>query len=205
MLKLGGEDDEVLQTRIISPQEVSKNWSDWLPAIDAEVGSLLEEKEAMEEVSGIKLQDLLKDAEERGIAVEFLPSKLVFTKKPGKRGGKFKVRLWGDCRDDALETMEVEIEERGSYVRDLLSQSEEEEVMEPKIPITRDQAQLPEEEEEKTPELIRSAQQATGELLWLVTRTRMDLMYAVAKMGSCVVRAPDQGLPEKDHLSWFGL
>ena len=34
-----GEDDEVLQTKIISLLEVSKNWNDWLPAVDAEVTS----------------------------------------------------------------------------------------------------------------------------------------------------------------------
>ena len=91
-----GEDDEVLQTKIISLLEVSKNWNDWLPAVDAEVTSLLEEKEAFEEVSGEKLEELLKDAEKRGIPVEFLPSKLVCTKKPGKRGGRNKIR-WVIC------------------------------------------------------------------------------------------------------------
>ena len=91
-----GEDDEVLQTKIISLLEVSKNWNDWLPAVDAEVTSLLEEKEAFEEVSGERLEELLKDAEKRGIPVEFLPSKLVCTKKPGKRGGRNKIR-WVIC------------------------------------------------------------------------------------------------------------
>ncbi|CAL1154020.1 unnamed protein product [Cladocopium goreaui] len=353
-----GEDDEVLQTKIISLLEVSKNWNDWLPAVDAEVTSLLEEKEAFEEVSGERLEELLKDAEKRGIPVEFLPSKLVCTKKPGKRGGRNKIRwvicgnfeqvkegentfssgadasalrllivaaskfqweagtidiktaflnatmcpedqpslllvkppmlllekkymkpgtyympkravyglrrspkLWGDCRDDELEVMKLEVEEeegqmtslrlcplasepnlwrieaeereaesdtqsnfvvdavmekirtiwttsepdqvgekpirflgveisktfdvtknrdvwyvnQQSYIKDLLAQDQE--APDRKIPITKDQSQLP-EEEGRTPELIRSAQKATGEMLWLVTRTRLDLMYA---------------------------
>ena len=392
-----GEDDEVLQTKIISLLEVSKNWNDWLPAVDAEVTSLLEEKEAFEEVSGERLEELLKDAEKRGIPVEFLPSKLVCTKKPGKRGGRNKIRwvicgnfeqvkegentfssgadasalrllivaaskfqweagtidiktaflnatmcpedqpslllvkppmlllekkymkpgtyympkravyglrrspkLWGDCRDDELEVMKLEVEEeegqmtslrlcplasepnlwrieaeeseaesdtqsnfaplplkgllmtyvddilvtgsrkvvdavmekirtiwttsepdqvgekpirflgveisktfdvtknrdvwyvnQQSYIKDLLAQDQE--APDRKIPITKDQSQLP-EEEGRTPELIRSAQKATGEMLWLVTRTRLDLMYAVSKMGSCVTKAPQKVL-----------
>ena len=52
------------------------------------MSSLLEEKEAMEEVSGKKLEEILKGAEQMGVTVEFLPSKLVFTKKPGKKGGR---------------------------------------------------------------------------------------------------------------------
>ena len=78
---------------------------------------------------------------------------------------------------------------QGSYTKDLLSQSEKE-VEERKIPITCDQSQLPEVESDITPELIKTAQKATtGELLWLVTGTRIDLMYAVSKMGSCVTKA----------------
>ena len=50
----------------------------------------------MEEVSGERLKELLSQAEENGTTVEFLPSKLVFTKKPGKKGGRPKVR-WVIC------------------------------------------------------------------------------------------------------------
>ena len=384
------EDDEILQTKIISLQEVSKKWQEWLPAIDAEVSSLLEEKEAMEEVSGEKLETLLKEAEEKGMQVEFLPSKLVCTKKPGKKGGRNKIRwvicgnfeqvkegentfssgadasalrllvvtaskhqwaagtidiktaflnasmdpqdqpslllvkppplllekrymkagtyylpkravyglrrsprLWGDCRDEGLHHMKVHvqegerdltlrlvpldsepnlwrIEEEGqdsetvpvmkgllmtyvddifvtgsddvveavmtsirklwttsepdqvgvkpirflgveiskvfdqekgrdiwyigqqSYIKELLAQDEDE-VLERKIPITKDQSQFV-EEEKKTPDLIKAAQKATGEMLWLVTRTRADLMYAVSRMGSNVTKAPQKVL-----------
>ena len=400
------EDDEVLQTKIISPQEVSRKWKEWLPAVEAEVVSLLEEKEAMEEVSGKKLEDMLKGADQMGVTVEFLPSKLVFTKKPGKKGGKPKVRwvicgnfeqvkdgestyssgadaaalrlllvtasrmqwtagtidvktaflnavmdqkdqqtlilvkppplfvekgymkvgtyylpkkavyglrrsprLWGECRDESLEAMEVEVEEspgqkivlhltplesepnlwrvqekkedgeenegvaplplkgllmtyvddilvagssvvvhsimerirsvwvtsdpdqvtqepikflgveisksynqekgrdiwymsQSSYTRDLLDQVDHE-VQERKIPITRDQSQLPEEESDVTPELIKAAQKATGEMLWLVTRTRIDLMFAVSKMGSCVTRSPRKVLQIYEQIKGY--
>ena len=85
------EDDEVWQTKIISPQEVSRRWSEWIEAVDAEASSLLEEKETMEEVSSKKLEEILKGAEQMGATVEFLP-----TKEPGKRGGKPKV-CWVIC------------------------------------------------------------------------------------------------------------
>eukprot|EP00435_Cladocopium_sp_Y103_P009390 s5129_g2.t1 len=381
------DDDEVLQTKIISLQEVSKKWSEWIEAVDAEVRSLLEEKEAMEEVSGKRLEELLQDAEARGVQVEFLPSKLVCTKKPGKRGGRHKIRwvicgnfeqvkegentfssgadaaalrllivaasrfqwsagtldiktaflnacmdpdaqpslllvkpppillekkymkpgtyympkravyglrrspkLWGDCRDDELHRLKVPVSEDGqalilrlypldsepnlwriapeecpddhaplplkgllmtyvddllvagssavvqavmscirglwtasdpdevgikpirslgveiskvfdpkrgrevwyvgqqSYIKDLLAQDEGE-VLERKIPITKDQSQFV-PEEDITQELIKLAQKATGEMLWLVTRTRADLMYPVAKMGSNITKSP---------------
>ena len=402
----GGEDDEVLQTRIISPQEVSKRWSEWLPAIEAEVNSLLQEKEAMEEISGSRLKELLHEAEENGVAVEFLPSKLVFTKKPGKKGGRPKVRwvicgnfeqkrddestyssgadaaalrlllvtssrmqwtagtidvktaflnavmdqqgqktlllvkppqlflekgymklgtyylpkravyglrrspkLWGECRDEGLESMEIEVEEetgqkvllellplesepnlwriqskedselenedsaplplrgllmtyvddilvtgssavvqavmekirstwtttepdqvnevpikflgveiskvfdekkgrdlwymsQSSYIQDLLAQSEKE-ISEKKVPITRDQGQLPDQEEHRTPELVKLAQKATGEMLWLVTRTRIDLMYAVSKMGSNVTKSPRKVLQIYEQIKGY--
>ena len=84
--------------KIISLIEVAKNWDEWILAVDAEIASLLEEKEAMEEVSGERHEELLKDAEKRGIPVEFLPSKLLCTKKPGKRGGRKKIR-WVICRN----------------------------------------------------------------------------------------------------------
>ena len=44
------EEEEVLQTRIVSPREVAENWSDWLPTITNEVDSLLKEKEAFREI-----------------------------------------------------------------------------------------------------------------------------------------------------------
>ena len=48
---------------------------------------------------------------------------------------------------------------------------------------------LPEAESYSQDEL-RAAQKVTGELLWLTQRSRVDLAYAVAVMGSWTVRAP---------------
>ena len=62
-----------------------------------------------------------------------------------------------------------------------------------KIPITRDQSsQLEEHEEGVTLEKLKRAQKEVGELLWLVTRTRPELMFAVSIMGSATTKAPDQ-------------
>ena len=38
------EEDEILQTKVISSREVARSWKSWLAAIDAEVESLLEAK-----------------------------------------------------------------------------------------------------------------------------------------------------------------
>ena len=35
------EEEEVLQTKIVSPREVAENWEEWLPAVGSEVESLL--------------------------------------------------------------------------------------------------------------------------------------------------------------------
>lgn len=57
---------------------------------------------------------------------------------------------------------------------------------------SRDQSsQLEEPEEGVTPEKVKRAQKEVGELLWLVTRTRPELMFAVSKMGSATTKSPD--------------
>ena len=90
------EEEEVLQTRIVSPREVSQHWEEWLPAVRSEVESLLREKEAFSEIYPEELERLKKEAEEKGKGIEYIPSKLVFTRKPGPDGGKKKVR-WVVC------------------------------------------------------------------------------------------------------------
>ena len=86
---------------------------------------------------------------------------------------------------------------QSSYTKDLLAQGGQE-VQERKIPITRDQSQLPEEESDVTPELIKAARKATGEMLWLVTRT-----HAVSKMGSCVTRSPRKVLQIYEQVKGY--
>ena len=90
------EEEEILQTKIVSPQEVQQNWPDWESAAKDEIRSLLEEKEALEEVSREKVEETKRRLEEEGRKIETIPSKVVFTRKPGPKGGKAKVR-WVVC------------------------------------------------------------------------------------------------------------
>ena len=44
------DSEEILQTKIISPKEVWEHWEEWEAAAKSEINSMLEEKEALEEV-----------------------------------------------------------------------------------------------------------------------------------------------------------
>ena len=88
--------EEVLQTKIVSPKEVARCWSEWLEAIDSEVKSLTEEKEALRQLTKEEHEKMKVEAEKRGRKVEYLPSKVVFTLKPSPGGGKRKAR-WVVC------------------------------------------------------------------------------------------------------------
>ena len=90
------EEEEILQTKIVSPKEVAKEWKKWIPSAEDEVHSLLTEKQALLPLSAQKLTDFMEEAKRRGVKVELIPSKLVFARKPGKNGGKLKVR-WVIC------------------------------------------------------------------------------------------------------------
>ena len=92
MAESPNEEEEILQTRIVSQREVSNNWEDWINAVAGEVDSMLKEKEAFREIFPEELQKLKEDAEKKGREIEYIPSKLVFTKKPGPAGGKKKMR-----------------------------------------------------------------------------------------------------------------
>ena len=52
MMEEPSEEDEILQTKVISSREVARSWKSWLAAIDAEVQSLLEgKKEALKKIT----------------------------------------------------------------------------------------------------------------------------------------------------------
>lgn len=86
--------DEVLQTRVISPKEVREDWANWIGPSRAEVESLLEEKAALRPVTKGELEEIKRTCEAQGRSVELVPSKVVFTKKPAPppMGFKNKVR-----------------------------------------------------------------------------------------------------------------
>lgn len=80
----------------MSPKEVSRHWELWIPPSKDEIDSLFVEKEALEPVKKEKWQALIEEAKKKGVRIEIIPSKLVLSKKPGKKGGKQKVR-WVAC------------------------------------------------------------------------------------------------------------
>ena len=60
------ESEEVLQTKIISPKEVSKKWKEWLEAVDSEYISLTQEKEALRKLSKEEVEELRSEALKKG-------------------------------------------------------------------------------------------------------------------------------------------
>jgi hypothetical protein len=72
-----------------------------------------------------------------------------------------------------------------------------------KIPISRDQSQMEPSTEAPTTETIRAAQKAVGEVLWLTTRARPDIMFTVARMGSSVTKAPEAVLKASIQLKGY--
>ena len=80
---------------MISSREVSRSWKSWLAASDAEVQSLVEEKEALKKITRKELE-IQEKAAQQGRTVEIIPSKLIFTIKAGLNGGKRKTR-WVVC------------------------------------------------------------------------------------------------------------
>ena len=72
--------EEFLVTRTVGNQEVQSELDLWRPAIEKEWKSLTEETGAVRQITK---QDLRRLAEEKGQAVELLPSKMVFTRKAG--------------------------------------------------------------------------------------------------------------------------
>ena len=90
------ESEEVLQTKIISPKEVSRKWGEWLESVDSEVQSLTKDKQALKELTAEEQEELKQQAEREGRRVEYIPSKLVHVVKAGEKGGKKKTR-WVVC------------------------------------------------------------------------------------------------------------
>ena len=394
------DEEEILQTKIISTPEVLREWSSWLPAVESEVLSLIQDKAAFKEITKPELEKLIRETHEKGGKVEVLPSKLVFTKKPAGtthkkkarwvvcgnyeekkvedtysagadaaalrllivaasyhqwEGGTLDVRtaflnadmkamtedevmvirppqvmyekgvvkvgscfiplkavygfrrspkLWGDTRDDYLVHTKITAEVEGvsvqlrlkqlesepnlwkivkedteetesqpqpllgllmtyvddmlvvgsssivsavmqnirekwetsepdqidqpirflgmeisrsrnietgrfdwyltqsSYVRDMIQK--EEGLKSRKTPISKDLSSMPcEDQSDRTPEQIKDAQKAVGEALWLVTRTRPDLLYATAKMGSGITKQPKRVVEMHDYLKGY--
>ena len=80
-----------------------------------------------------------------------------------------------------------------SYAKDVLKRSGDEKEHLSGVPITKDQSQrLEEEDPQKNAESVRLAQKATGELMWLGTKTRPDLMFTLARMSQSTLKSPKE-------------
>lgn len=66
------EEEEVLQTRIVSQKEVQREWSQWESAAKSEIDSLINEKEALEEIGADELEKLVEKAGRERRRREFL-------------------------------------------------------------------------------------------------------------------------------------
>ena len=80
------------------------------------------------------------------------------------------------------------------YVADLLHRRKEEDGPTSGIPITKDQAARLEDVPIEVPKLeeVREAQKITRELMWLLTRSRPDLMHVMSKMCQNTLKNPTE-------------
>ena len=77
-VSIATQEEEVLQTRIISPMEVNQHWEEWRGPATDQVRSMLEEKQALRPVKKKELEEIMRKAKEKNRKVELIPSKLVF-------------------------------------------------------------------------------------------------------------------------------
>ncbi len=89
-------------------------------------------------------------------------------------------------------TEEEEGWEHVHFSRNMLKRRGEEKGSISGLPITQDQAQRIEEPQSTTPTLdeVKQAQRISGELMWLLTRSRPDLMYVMSKMCQSTLKNP---------------
>ena len=88
--KMEEPEEEILQTKIVSPAEVKQKIEKWRKAIEAEIDSLFNIKKALRLVEKEELRRMMND---QGVAP--LPSKVIFTLKPDGNNpqGKRKCRI----------------------------------------------------------------------------------------------------------------
>ncbi|CAE7231831.1 TY5A, partial [Symbiodinium sp. CCMP2456] len=104
------------------------------------------------------------------------------------------IRFLGmELQREAEDSTEILVLQQG-YIQELLRTHGVKSVHLDKIPITKELSVLPETQEAPDPEVIRNAQQITGEVLWVAQRTRPDLSFATCIMASLCTRNPTQTL-----------
>ena len=81
-----GDEEEVIQTRIVSPKEVLESWNTGINGVhEEEVSLLIFEKQALKPIPKDERVKMIDQARKKGLRIEIIPSKLVWTKKPGKK------------------------------------------------------------------------------------------------------------------------
>ena len=108
----------------------------------------------------------------------------------------------GISKTTGEDGLEVWAASQQDYVKELLRRNvgeDEKKWPKRKVPISKDPPA--EHQEEPKVEGVRKAQKIVGEALWLVTRTRPDMMYALAKMASQVLHQP-QWVAESASQLW---
>ena len=80
------EEEEILQTKIVSPQELTRDLPLWDDAIRSEIDSLFVQKEALKRLDRTESEAI----QSKNAKVTILPSKLVITRKAG---GRRKIRI----------------------------------------------------------------------------------------------------------------
>jgi len=71
--------------------------------------------------------------------------------------------------------------------------------------ITKDQASMCLDVEPPKLEAVRKRQKVVGELLWVLTRTRPDVMYSILRLGSNVTKATKSVLEAADQVQGYLL
>ena len=116
----------------------------------------------------------------------------------GEATGYTMTRALKECGGDCKRLVEIDIWKlqtgiyvcQESYVRDVLKRNGEEHGRSSGVPVTKDQVAKADEVNARSSELVRSAQKVTGELMWVGTKTRPDLMYVLAQMSQNTLKSP---------------
>ena len=88
---------------------------------------------------------------------------------------------------------EIHVYQHG-YITELLRAHNVGYTQQDKIPITKELAAIPDVFSKADPQLVRAAQQVTGEVLWVAQRTRPDLSFTTSVMAALCTRCPEQVL-----------